>query len=251
MPPRSLEYRVKTERFFRWVWRFNALAIAGAALVGVLIAAVCALHIARTFLSVGRHIASGDVAPMRDKISRPPNTPEGRVLDVGTFSLIRGTTMLAAPISVRTTSDYFRYSSGSSDSYPGSLTHNWVFYDYANGESRSLLPSDDGVILETRELRADTGPADSAPKALMYLLAEQDTNQDGTLSHADRTVIALARADGKDLIRFPDVPGNVLAKQLSADASKLIVMTNWDGKIQATHIDLATFKVTRTDTLRR
>jgi hypothetical protein len=225
--------------FFRAIWRFNALAIAAVSCLALFVGAYAAFQIARDLFH--RPYQAHDIARVepKDGTGAPPNLRTD--LAVMSFSPIRGTETLWAQLTATQAYDY-KYSSKEASS-----TRNFIFYDVKSGRSRKLLPNDNAVIIETRELREDDPQGTKPPKALLFSFIEKDSNGDGILNHQDGVTLALAQANGEGLTRIEETSGQFKGETLVTAANEIVVMNERDGALKALHIDLATFKVTRTE----
>ncbi len=229
--------------FFRAIWRFNALAIAAVSALGLFIGSYAAFQIARDIFY--RPYQAQDMARVETKGSPGSPPPVRTDLSVANFSPIRGTQTLWAQLMA--TQDYdFRYSSKEASSI-----RNVIFYDVTSGKSRKLLPSDAAVILDTRELREDDPQGTKPPKALLYSFVEKDSNGDGLLNHQDGVTLALSQPNGEGLTRIEEAAGHLKSETLVTAANELVVMTERDGTLKALHIDLASFKVTKSEAVVR
>jgi hypothetical protein len=229
--------------FFRAVWRFNALAIAAVSCLALFVGAYAAFQIARDVFH--RPYQAHDIARVetKDGAAVPPRVRTD--LSVASFSPIRGTETLWAHLTAKQAYD-FRYSSKEASS-----TRNVIFYDVKSGRSRKLLSNDNAVIVDTRELREDDPKGTKPPKALLFSFIEKDTNGDGILNHQDGVTLALAQANGEGLTRIEEASGQLKGETLVAAANEIVVMNERDGALKALHIDLATFKVTKSEAVVR
>ena len=232
-----------SKSFFSYVWRFNALAIAAVSCLALFIGAYAAFQIARDVFY--RPYQAHDIARVDPKDGTGA-TPKLRTdLSVLHFSRIQGTDALWSNV-VATQS--YNYSLASKDA---SSTRNIIFYDMKSGQSRKLLPNDDAVIVATRELREDDPQGTKPPKALLFSFIEKDTNGDGLINNQDGVTLALAHANGEGLTRIEEANGQLKGETLVAATNEIVVMTERDGVLKALHIDLATFKVTKSEAVVR
>ena len=229
--------------FFRAIWRFNALAIAAVSALGLFVGSYAAFQIAKEIFY--RPYQAQDIAHVETKAG-PDTPPKVRTdLSIMNFSAIRGTETLWAQLMATQAYD-FRYSSKEASS-----TRNVIFYDVKSGRSRKLLPNDDAVVIDTRELREDDPQGIKPPKALLFSFIEKDTNGDGLLNHQDGLTLALSQANGEGLTRIEEASGSLKGETLVTSTNELVVMTERDGALKALHIDLASFKVTKSEAVVR
>lgn len=227
--------------FFGYVWRFNALAIAAVSAITFFVGSYAAFQIARDLFH--RPYQTSNAARVDADPANPPRS--NTELSINPFSPIRGTDTLWAVISATQSYDY-RYSSKEASS-----TRNFVFYDVKSGQSRKLLPADQSLILEHRELRDGDHQSDKAPKALLFTIIEKDTNGDGVLNTQDGAAVALARPNGEGLTRIEGANGAFKGEVYVAAANEVIIMREQQGELKALHVGLDDFKVTRTSAIAR
>ncbi len=231
-----------SKRIFRLIWRFNALAIAIVSMMGLVIGSYGAYQVARDVLRPYRAGDTARVAPSGTD-GKTAGEPSGvdTELELSPFARIRGTSILASQLTATQSYD-FRYSSKQAGS-----RRNVVFYDTSSGQSRKLLADNNRLIIDAQELRGDTDSNDAAPRALFYRLIEADSTGDGVLNSDDRATAALARADGQGLTRLDTAGGDYLGNVVIGDGATLILMIGNATAAKAVHVDLATFKVVRSD----
>lgn len=230
-----------SSRFFRNLWRLNAITIAICGLLGVAIALFAAVKIASDVFRWTYR--AQDIA--RVKLADPAKPAIQTEFAAGQFRPVRGTTIAMAPLIAKQTYDY-SYSSKDATS-----ERNYVFYDTVSGISLKLLPQDTQIVLSHTELRADGEDGAAAPKAMLFQLVETDSNADGILSHADKATLALSRNDGSELTRLDLAPTSMHGTIVTADGATLVIFIADDNGLSAQHVDLKTFKIVRADTLPR
>ena len=174
--------------FFKWVWRFNALAFAGLLVfVGV--------------------VAIWELFPKSRNVANVVNVDPGdetlvETLKIGSVTPING---------------LIRYSVGREQSFDAGYssgkttrnnTSNYGYLDPASGDVRWLLDGFDALILETLSLREASdvtvsGRFEPDPKgdilASLFYIVDQDTTGDNRLSRSDVGRIAVSLPDGTDL----------------------------------------------------
>lgn len=214
---------VGTSRLFRWVWRFNAVVIAAAASLAIVLglAALIAL-VADVFAP--RHVRN--VVPSRPLTTAPPQETVGR------FSTLGGTSYLWAAIN---------NSAITRGAYLSKRTHSsvdFIVYDPATGASRRILGSSKALLLAADPVRVRQADGRlGAATALLLQIVDQDTTGDGRLSARDLTVIALARPDGSGLKRLDDIKSERLHGWHVRSDGQVVVFASAGGKLTAFHID--------------
>jgi hypothetical protein len=236
-------------KFYRSIWRFNALAIAAVSFLALFVGSYGAFQIARDVFR--RPYEAANVAHVPPAGETSPGTgtdAEQRVstqLQFGRFSEIRGTPYVWAALDAKETY-------GFRTSYKeASSIRNYVFYDTVSGASRSLLPADTALITEAREIRRDERDDSMPPVAMFFALIEKDSNGDGLLNSDDAMTLALARVDGTGLTRLDAAQGRALGDVTLTGAREMIVMADAGEGPVAHHIDLETFKVMKSVAITR
>ena len=172
----------RSARFFRVVWRINALLILVAAA-----AAACGVIVfvgSEAVSSVQQRSAEAVVAPVPGKSPDP-------ALQLGSFGAISGTSLyralLAAP---------GRGSVSRSD--PGSDVHNVLVFDGEAGTARWLLPGDKELIVYNRDVDPpSTKEGPRPPVATIVLVKPVSSNPEA----AEGTILAsdLAATDVREV----------------------------------------------------
>lgn len=167
-------------RFFRLLWRFNALVVAGAGLVvigGSMVVAVVVIQQER-----------------RETPIVKPNTPspDSQKLAFGDFNPVVGVSTVIVPLE----QDAESYGFGSSGGRR-SVTRNLLFVDLTSGVQRWLIESGSVLILHYRQIERDV-PRGKRAEAIAILaeIIDADTDGDGRLGNGDRVTVAFTRPDG-------------------------------------------------------
>ncbi|NNE86673.1 MAG: hypothetical protein HKN27_01245 [Silicimonas sp.] len=177
--------------FFKWVWRFNALALAGLLLFAG--AMVLWEMIPRTASSVSGVV---NVDPADETLVE--------TLQIGGVTVIDG--LIRYSVGREQTYDV-GYSSGKSTR---NNTLNYGYLDPESGDLRWLLDGFDALILETIALRRPSRASRSSVSesendetqetvATLFLIVDQDTSGDKRLSRSDIGRLALSMPDGTGL----------------------------------------------------
>jgi hypothetical protein len=145
----------RAPRFFRWIWRINAVLILVAAAAAV--CGVVAFVVSEVQSSVRRHDAVA-AAP------RVVANSESAQLHLGGFSIIPGTSVYKALL----TSGRGGIDIGSSG-YAAD-TRNILFVDLATGAGKWLLPSDDQTITFDENVDENHRDADRTTLANVFLV---------------------------------------------------------------------------------
>ncbi|MEZ5853381.1 MAG: hypothetical protein R3D67_01030 [Hyphomicrobiaceae bacterium] len=215
-------------RFFRLVWRMNALAIAGLCVLGLLLGTYALFQVTR---HETRPILASGIAPT--------NPQPSERLTIGAFSWLEPARLLWAPVE-----DGANYRLGLHSKTASSI-RNYVIYDVAQATARYLLSDHSALITDARLLRQrNETPASPPPpaKAILVSLVKSDTNGDGYLTRTDDATLLMAAADGSDVRALAFEPGRLLDARLLGDTEALIMMARPAG-VEAIHIALADRKI--------
>lgn len=174
-------------RFFKTLWRFNALAIAVAASIGSM-AALLALYETISEITRNRYVTQSirtDPAPIIKDVLRLGN-PE-RVI---------GTEFMVFPAMRDQTSQgalYYKKDSSGNEI-------NRYFVNLTTGAGNWLFNGNQNLILSSQWLLAGDPKNNSDGKiptsAGVYVIIEKDSNNDEVLNTADRSTVAISNFDG-------------------------------------------------------
>ncbi|MEL7542977.1 MAG: hypothetical protein AAGJ70_04310 [Pseudomonadota bacterium] len=224
--------------FFRTVWRFNALAFA----VGVSL--VTALAAYALYGTVKRH-----VAPRVTNVASAPSEQRPQALSPSTirFGGLRdlhvGRTVWAPIVTQET------YRSGIAAKATSS-NRNYVVVELATGRAVQVFEDNAGLIIEARAVFGERDRR-QPPRALVFSVATEDTNNDGRLSRNDALGITIARADGSGATRL-NVRGALLAVHAAPDEEvALFVRDQTSGAVEMLHVTAENFAITQRDTIWR
>lgn len=220
---------MRTSAFFRWVWRFNALAIAGVAVIGGLLG-LAALYFVIADLTAERRVGG--------LVNIDPAYEESTVEQIRGFAPLGREGLLWAAIE-RSTVSPLRTSSKRAAGVA-----DYIIYDPTQGASRRLLGVDDALILEARLLYALDDEAKRRPAlALLARYVDHDSNDDQRLNHLDVEKLALARADGTRLVTFAEADESLGVNAISM--TEAVAMIRTGETVEALHVDLRSLSVTR------
>lgn len=185
--------------FFRLVWRLNALAFLGVALV---VGSFASYSIASEFLRSRSHrvVDRGLETPLPAPAERggTPDVPKP-VLRVGQFTRADGA-VFQAPLFEVTGRGGNKYISSVKEG-GGTTVRNTLFFDSESGDVRRLFSDDKGRILdEDLVTRSASHWPKSRSLARVYIYVPTDTNGDGRLDTGDRQRIVVTRPDGSQPI---------------------------------------------------
>lgn len=226
-------------RAFRLLWRFNAIVIALAGLAAIVIGLFVLYEIAEW--RTARYRVPVTASPEAGKTAEPE--PE---LSIGNFTRVGATTVLSAPIGTGYKGGGGKFSGYGKDP----VERNVVFYDLATGASQRLLPQNNAVVLNWKPLWAkEEDYRVKPPQALLFQIIEADTNGDKVLDSSDGFMLALTQPDGSGLRRLDGPFDRLLGETFTPGGEELVLMVDSRGKVEALHVDLASFAVRRSEAI--
>lgn len=217
-------------KFFTLVWRFNALVIAFA---GTLIIVVLMYFAYQMF---------GDEPLINPITNLDDNNKVQSSWDFGVMESVKGTTIVIMPLYLNQGPPLGKYSS---KKHSNSL-YNLLFLDTKTNKNSWLLPTNEQLILSYDKLSRDSN-IDESVQAILYKIVKKDSNDDGYLTGADKITIALSGPEGKNYQEVISAVNYVLGYKLIADKDIFLAYesTNKDSSTtQIAKISLEDFKVT-------
>ena len=211
--------------FFRYVWRFNALAIALVAIGAILLGSYVAISIFMDKTRVRRDV---------DAIRVGENVEVSEQFFLESSEVIAGASFVQVPLR---RGQGYRYPGGSSYYYPKGTDQivNHLFLNIATNESRWLFASANQLILQsqpvfskfkdTPEFSRFRDPPDEPRKAVgfLYVVVDKDSNGDGRLSERDSVSLATSAVDGTGYRKLVDGIEQVYSARQVADDRVLVL----------------------------
>ena len=199
-------------KFFKYVWRFNAFVIAGAAILCILL---------------------GGFAAMKIFIDETRERHVTNVVNVGEQTKVKDKFVLGYPYTIEGT-DYVRVPLYRDESYDmsyysksrGGNEVNYLFMNSGNGENKWLMQAtnqlfiSDIVLLEKLKTSRDEN---NKAVGVVYALVEKDTNGDNRLSDKDAITIGTSSLDGSSYKKLIENIDRLYALKQIAD-NKVIVL---------------------------
>ncbi|QUJ75649.1 hypothetical protein KDD17_11870 [Sulfitobacter albidus] len=173
--------------FFKWLWRFNGLAIAaGVTLILALLADEVLRDLRRAFFprNVTNTLAVDPALPAGETVAETP--PETR--RIGAPFGPTGQRHIAVPIIVSQTLAHRGISKGSSGN-----TVDYRILDTQTGQSRALFGAGARLILDTRQIYAPDSR--NRPLGIVLSVVETDSSGDGRLSASDTQALYITTRD--------------------------------------------------------
>ena len=174
----------KSDRFFRNLWRFNAIALAGALVVFVLLAASLAWSLFGETTRTRRVTNVVNVGE-QEKVSEE--------FSLGTPYVLTGTPYVRVALVRGQTSAGSYYLKRSEQN-----TVNYLFMNASNNEVRWLFDRANQLLIEGQILfdKAKVTDISRSVVGLVYVVIDKDTNGDNRLTEKDAVSVATSDLDG-------------------------------------------------------
>lgn len=224
---------------FKWIWRFNAIAIAATVTAALLL--------------IGRE--------MFDEVSDYSDPVVGRaVVNVDETDPSITETFAIGPVDFDRDTGLLRYELMREQTYNYGLrsketensTVNIGFLELATGKTRWLLPSNSGLIVREDEvLRIITdanGTERTELRAKLYLVVESDGNNDQRLTRDDPASLMIARPDGRGLVTLLSDLSGYDQSVMKDEGTELILWRTSEGR-EVASVDVTRFVITERWTL--
>ena len=221
--------------FFGWVWRFNALAIAGAA---VLVMGFAAVLIADGVWNALRERPVQDVASAPAAGAAVPTggtTLPTRTYYLGRAREVANRAVFAVPL-------HFRERHRRGVAYKQAHnTANIGYLDPRDASTRWLFDHNRHLILDSQTVhrqRADESGLEAL--ATVHRVVRADTSGDGLLSQSDTATVLIAGPDGTRVTELFEAKG-LLSAELVGNAVLLFYTDSTGGRVAA--VNLADFSL--------
>ncbi|MGJ4889210.1 hypothetical protein [Bradyrhizobium sp. HKCCYLR20261] len=198
--------------FFRYVWRFNALAIAVAAILLIAVGAYAALRIFKDETRERRVTNVVNVSG-QDRISED--------LLLGRAIVVDGTRYVRIPLYRSQTYGAASYYDKTSDRN----VVNYLFLDPAINQPRWLFDTGAQLIVSTQLMlnKLRLGADQREAVGMVYTVVEKDTNGDGRLTEKDAVSVAVSDISGANYRKLLDGVGRLDAVEQVADDKMLLL----------------------------
>jgi hypothetical protein len=198
--------------FFKFVWRFNALAIAGAATTCIVLG-----------LSVALSIFNAEPRPRRvtNVVNADPENKASEEFSLGNPSAIAGMPYVQVPL--------YRgrhYGVGSIYSGGSQQTVNFLFLNISTNESRWLFNGVGQLIIDSHvlfnKLKDSNDPSRTAV-AVVHVVVEKDTDGDKRLTEKDAVSLATSTTDGTNYRKLIEGVDQLYSVKQIADDKVLVL----------------------------
>lgn len=222
---------MEESKFFRNIWRFNAMiiAIAGMLAVAVLLFAGYLMFNEQTRTKHKNEIVNID-----------PETEIEETYRLGNINHVKGSQSVIVPLYSDQSFD-LRYSGGKSTL----STRNLLFSNMHTEVSNWLLPTNNYLIPRYSLINeSNSFSSDETIITILYRIVKSDTNNDSRLTENDELTISLSKPDGSDFTEVLKNIDDILGYEL-LNQNALSIMFNRKGQGYTAYINLKDFKVTK------
>lgn len=201
---------------FRLIWRFNAIGIAVAVVLGILLS-LFALYMIIAGVSGERHV--------RNIVNVENNISVKQHYQLGAPSLVNGHNILSMPLYFGQKYNQSYYSKGSS----GNIV-NYAFFNSASKEATWLFDHTKFLILKRHTLPTRTWEKkENVVEAFIYSLIKEDTNNDGRLTASDMVTVSISSPDGKSYTELLHGIKNLTGVEQTGEDEIALVFENNEG----------------------
>jgi hypothetical protein len=199
-------------RFFKYVWRFNALAIAGAATTCIVLG-----------LSAGWSIFNAEPRPHRatNIVNVDQEDKASEEFSLGNPSAIAGISYVQVPLHRGR-----RYGVGSIYSGGSQQVVNLLFLNISTNESRWLFNGVGQLVLDSHTLFnkvKDANDPSRAAVAVVHVVVEKDSDGDKRLTEKDAICLATSATDGTNYRKLIEGVDQLYAVKQIADDKVLVL----------------------------
>ena len=220
---------MEESKFFKNIWRFNALIIAVAGVLAVLV-----------LLFTGYLIYKEQTRSKHKNeiVNIDPETNIAEVFRLGRVKHVKGSQSVIVPLYSDQNFD-LRYSGGKSTS----STRNLLFSNMHTEVSKWLLPTNEFLIPQYSLINKSNSYSNEEDViTILYRVVKSDTNGDERLTENDELHISLSKPDGANFTEVLKGIDDVLGYEL-LNQKALAIMFNRGGQGFTAYVDLQNFKV--------
>jgi len=227
----AIRGNMEESKFFKNVWRFNALIIAVAGVLAVVV------------LLFAGYLIYNEQARTKYKneiVNIDPETKIEEVFRLGRVKHVNGSQAVIVPLYSDQSFD-LRYSGTKSTA----STRNLLFSNMHNEESNWLLPTNDYLIPQYNLInKSNSYSSDEDIVTILYRIVVSDTNNDSRLTENDELSIHLSNPDGSEFTEILKNIDDVLGYEL-INQEALAIMFNRGGQGYTAYVSLKNFEVTK------
>ena len=218
-------------KFFKNIWRFNALIIA------------CAGLLAMAVLLFAGYMFYDDMKRSRHQnriVNVDPETNIEEVFRLGRVQRITGTQSVIIPLNAKQ-----KYSMSYSSGKSASSVRNILFSNMHTEASKWLLPNNQFLIANHRLLNKENSYGDNYNVVtILYDVVKSDTNNDSRLTTNDKLTIAMSDPEGNNYTEVLDTIDEVLGYEI-LDKEALAIVFNRGDQGYIAYINFVDFKIVK------
>jgi hypothetical protein len=215
-------------RFFRFVWRFNGVAIMLATIVAISVLGFIAYMTLREM--AGRR-------PVRNVVNVDGPRQVTDKWEYGQMSAIRGTSYVTIPLYSDQPYAQSYYSKGAKS------TRNILFIDASGSDRHWLFDTNEYLIAEHRLItEGSIHKEGSVVKAILYSVVKKDTNSDKRLTTRDQKDIALSAPNGRNYKEILSGIDSLLGHEL-VNRDTILLLYQKQGIAYSASVGLSDFSI--------
>ncbi|MEE2730402.1 MAG: hypothetical protein VYA55_06235 [Pseudomonadota bacterium] len=222
---------MEDSKFFKSLWRFNAVLIAAAGMLAIL---VLIFSLYMIFKEINGRKRGNEI------VNVDPQSNIEEVFRLGSIEHVKGSNSVIVPL----LSDQF-FSLKYSGSKSTVSTRNLLFSDMESESSAWLLPSNQYLIVEHRQVN-ESGywDRDKDVLSILYHVVTSDTNGDNRLTENDKITLSISTPEGKNHTELAHNIDEVLG-YVVLDKNVIAVMFNRDNQGLIIYINVADFSISK------
>lgn len=225
---------MEDSKFYKKIWRFNALVIATIGILGICFVLVFIVALALDALSKTEY----------NTIKTPTHQTLKEELELGGLEEISGSHSVMTMLH---SNQYYENEYASKAKVES--TRNILFSDMNTGQSHWLFADNHQLILrsntvKSNELTKTMQDTDNKTIAILYKVVKADSNQDGEINDDDDITVALTTPEGKNYTELTAINGFRDYKYLK-EKNQLSLMAYKNGKRHIVFVDLTNFSIVK------
>lgn len=225
---------MKSDKFFRWVWNFNGLALS----VGLISILLFIAYQIKIEIFKDKHIE-------RPSLNLAEDVQNDENWSLGYPERITGTSFYFIPLesdklTIEKKDNKLHYFSGGSHSRI--RWKNVVFINSTSNEAKWLFKSTEQIIVDISPQTKGEFNVQGVARVISYEVINNDTNKDGKLSYADKRSYALSKIDGSGYTEIVSGYNQIIKSALNPEGNLFVVyITN--NEVHSMVVDINTFTV--------
>ena len=222
---------MEESRIFKNVWRFNAIIIAVAGILSIIVLLFASYMIIKETRGKRHHF---------EIVNIDPETKIEETFRLGGIEHVSGSESVIVPL--YSDQDFSLNYSGNKSTVS---IRNILFSNMLIDKNSWLLPTNKFLISEHRLINeSNSWDRDEKVLTILYYIVKNDTNKDNRLTSNDKLTVALSTPDGENysevIFNVDDVLGYTVLNK-----NALAVMFNRENQGYTAYIELSNFSVTK------